>query len=217
MTSFKIPALLGKCLIAGILVSGILGMAGTTLNAEVNGTVQEDEESTKSLYDFKVKSIEGEEVDLSKYKGKTVLLVNVASKCGYTRQYADMQKIYSKYKDRDFVILGFPCNQFGGQEPGSESEIKEFCTKEFGVTFPMFAKIDVKGSDQAPLYRYLTELETEPKGAGTISWNFEKFLIGPDGKVIGRYASKVNPSSPEMMKTIEGLLPESEKEGDQKN
>lgn len=179
---------------------------------ETPAATRDDEAKTdeaKSIYDFEVKTIKGEKVDLSKYKGKTVLLVNVASKCGYTKQYADMQKVYDKYKDQGFVILGFPCNQFGGQEPGTESEILEFCQENYGVTFPMFSKVEVNGEGKAPLYKYLTALETAPKAAGDISWNFEKFLIGPDGKVVGRYSSKVTPGSKEMTEKIEALLPES--------
>lgn len=177
--------------------------------------VAQDEEETdteKSLYDFKVKDIEGEEVSLDKYKGKTVLIVNVASKCGYTKQYADMQKAYEKFKGRDFVILGFPCNQFGGQEPGTEKEIKEFCESKYGVEFPMFSKIEVKGDGSNPLYKYLTQLKTEPVGAGDVAWNFEKFLINSEGKVVGRYKSNVSPTSEAMVKLLDEMLPEAKED-----
>lgn len=201
-----------KYLASLVLLAAVFGFAATPPSLATTAFDEEDAKKPDSVYDFKMKSIDGEEVDLAKYKGKTLLVVNVASRCGYTKQYKDMQAIYEKYKDRGLVILGVPCNQFGSQEPGSESEIKEFCTANYGVTFPMFAKVDVNGEDQAPLYRYLTQLKTKPKTDGAVSWNFEKFLIGPDGKVIGRYASKVNPSGEQMKKLIEANLPKDESE-----
>ncbi len=167
----------------------------------------------KSIYDFKLKSITGEEVELSEYKGKTILIVNVASRCGYTKQYADMQAAYEKYKDRGFVILGVPCNQFGAQEPGTEEQIVEFCKTNYGVQFPMFSKIEVKGENADPLYKYLTALKTEPKEAGDVSWNFEKFLINAEGKVIGRYKSAVSPTGKEMVEILEDLLPKAGDKG----
>lgn len=174
----------------------------------------DSEKDEKSIYDFKVKTITGEEVSLEEYKGKTILIVNVASKCGYTRQYTEMQAAYEKYKDRDFVILGFPCNQFGGQEPGTETEIMAFCKDTYGVSFPMFAKLEVKGDGADPLFKYLSGLETTPKAAGDISWNFEKFLINAEGKVVGRYKSAVSPTGKEMQEQLEGLLPKTgKKEG----
>jgi glutathione peroxidase len=189
-----------------------LVLLGVGLMSAVDGLCHEPTGSTsdeKSIYDFKVKTIDGKEVDLSEYKGKTILIVNVASKCGYTRQYSDMQTAFEKYKDRGLVILGFPCNQFGGQEPGSEAEIMEFCKTNYGVTFPMFAKLDVKGEGADPLFKYLSGLKVEPKGAGDISWNFEKFLISSEGKVIGRYKSAVSPTGKDMVQILEDLLPKS--------
>lgn len=150
-----------------------------------------------------VKAIDGKPVDLASYKGKVVLVVNVASRCGYTKQYAGMQKLYDTYKDKGFVILGFPANDFGAQEPGSDAEIAEFCSTKYGVTFPMFSKITVKGSAKAPLYQALTEA-ADPKGE--VAWNFEKFLIGKDGAVIGRFKSGVAPDSPELATAIEAAL-----------
>lgn len=205
---------------AALMLACGVGMLNTTANAGqpvaetpvATWDEETEQDEPKSIYDFKVESIDGETVDLSKYKGKTVLLINVASRCGYTKQYTDMQDVYTKYKDKGLVVLGFPCNQFGKQEPGDEKEIKEFCTEKFGVSFPMFSKVEVNGDQQAPLYKYLTSLDTKPKASGDISWNFEKFLIGPDGKVIGRYASKVNPSSKQMLKVIEASLPEQEED-----
>lgn len=157
---------------------------------------------------FKMQKLTGEEVALSDYKGKVIVMVNVASKCGYTRQYTPLQKLYDDYKDDGLVVLGFPCNQFGGQEPGSPEEIKEFCEENYGVTFDMFAKIDVNGDDASPLYKYLTAQETEPKGAGKVKWNFEKFVIGRDGKIAGRFATRVSPDSDEFMAVIKELIAE---------
>ena len=150
-----------------------------------------------------MKSIDGKPVDLAAYKGKVVLVVNVASQCGYTRQYAGLQKLYDAYKDKGFVILGFPANDFGAQEPGTDAQIAEFCSTKFGVTFPMFSKITVKGSGKAPLYEALT---TSAEPAGEVSWNFEKFLIGKDGSVVGRFKSGVAPDAAELTKAIEAAL-----------
>jgi glutathione peroxidase len=150
-----------------------------------------------------VKKIDGSPVDLSKYKGKVVLVVNVASKCGYTGQYAGLQKLYDGYKDKGFVILGFPANDFGSQEPGSDSEIATFCSSKYGVTFDMFSKVVVKGADKAPLYKSLTEGSTPP---GEVGWNFEKFLIGRDGKIVGRYKSNVAPDDGKLNAAIEAEL-----------
>jgi glutathione peroxidase len=162
--------------------------------------------SAASVYDYSVKTIDGTPAALSSYKGKTVLIVNVASKCGYTPQYAGLQKLYAKYKDRGFVILGFPANNFGAQEPGTNAEIKTFCSRTYNVTFPMFSKISVKGDDKAPLYQYLTETSPNAATHGDIQWNFTKFLIGKDGKVVARFEPDVTPESAEMEKAIEGAL-----------
>ncbi|REJ78322.1 MAG: glutathione peroxidase [Acidobacteria bacterium] len=162
--------------------------------------------TAKSFYEFEVLDIDGNKVSLSKYKGKVVMFVNTASQCGYTPQYAGLQKIYDQYKDRRFVILGFPANNFNGQEPGTNEEIKEFCTLRYKVTFPMFAKISVKGEDQDPLYGFLTSEKANPDTAGEITWNFNKILADHEGNVIGRFASKETPESPEVTKAIEGAL-----------
>ncbi len=156
--------------------------------------------------DFTVKNIEGEEVELSKYAGKVVVMVNVASKCGMTPQYETLQKLYENHKEDGLVILGFPCNQFGKQEPGSEKEIAEFCEKNYGVEFDMFSKVDVNGDDAAPLFKHLTAQETNPKGAGAVKWNFEKFVVGRDGKLAGRFGSRVKPDSEEFKTFVGGLL-----------
>ncbi|MBI1785046.1 glutathione peroxidase [Candidatus Sumerlaeota bacterium] len=154
----------------------------------------------------KMKDIDGKEVDLSKYKGKVVMIVNVASKCGFTPQYEQLEAIYEKYKDKGFVILGFPANDFGKQEPGPEAEIKEFCTSKFKVSFEMFSKITVKGDEAPQLYKDLTSKEKNGGFGGEIKWNFTKFLVGKDGKVVARYESKVKPDEPEVTAAIEKEL-----------
>lgn len=155
---------------------------------------------------YKAKSITGQDVDLSQYKGKVVLIVNVASECGLTPQYEQLEAIYEKYKDKGLVVLGFPCNQFGKQEPGTEAEIVKFCTDNYKVQFPLFSKVEVNGSGAAPLYQYLTALDTKPQGKGKISWNFEKFLIGRNGQVIARFSPPTKPDAPEVLAVIEGEL-----------
>ena len=153
---------------------------------------------------FKLKDIDGKEVDLASFKGKVVLMVNVASKCGYTKQYAGLQKLYDEKKEKGLVILGFPCNQFNGQEPGTESEIKQFCTEKYQVNFPMFAKIDVKGESAHPLYKKLSA-QPDPVG-GEPKWNFTKFLVDRKGNAIARFDSNVKPDAPELVKKIDELL-----------
>jgi glutathione peroxidase len=159
-----------------------------------------------SVYDFTMKDIDGNEVRLDRYKGSVMMIVNTASRCGYTPQYEGLQKIYEKYKDRGFVVLGFPANNFMGQEPGTEKEIKEFCALKYKVSFPMFSKISVTGSDQHSLYGFLTNKKTNPEFGGDISWNFNKFLIGRDGKILGRFGSKEKPEDPSVTELIEKSL-----------
>lgn len=156
-----------------------------------------------ALYDFRVKTIDGKERPLADYKGKVLLIVNVASECGFTPQYEGLQKIYDKYKDGGFVILGFPSNDFGAQEPGTDAQIKEFCSTKYSVTFDMFSKIEVKGTDQAPLYKYLTSACEVPH---EITWNFNKFLVDRSGKVVNYFPSKVTPTDTVLTKQIESLL-----------
>ncbi|OQB41556.1 MAG: Hydroperoxy fatty acid reductase gpx1 [Candidatus Hydrogenedentes bacterium ADurb.Bin179] len=153
-----------------------------------------------------MKDIEGNDVNLSDYLGKVVLIVNVASKCGFTDQYAALETLYTKYKDRGFVILGFPSNDFLRQEPGTDQEIKAFCTLTYGVSFPMFSKIAVIGKNKAPLYKDLTEKETNPNFSGGIKWNFTKFLIGKDGTVIDRFAPTTKPDAEKVIASIEKAL-----------
>lgn len=148
-----------------------------------------------TIYDFKVKNAKGQEVNLDQYKGKLLLVVNVASECGFTPQYEGLQKLYEQYASKGLEILGFPCNQFGGQEPGSNDEIQGFCTGRFGVRFPIFAKIDVNGSNADPVYSYLKQEAPGILGTEAIKWNFTKFLVGKDGKVIRRYAPQDKPEA----------------------
>jgi glutathione peroxidase len=150
-----------------------------------------------------MKTIDGQDVDLGTYQGKVVLIVNVASRCGATPQYAGLQDLYEKYKDKGFVVLGFPANDFGAQEPGSDEQIKEFCSTKYAVTFPMFSKITVKGPEKAALYKVLTET-ADP--SGEVGWNFEKFLIGKDGKIAGRFKTRVSPDDPDLVSAIEAAL-----------
>jgi len=173
----------------------IFALLGTSLMA-----------ADKTVYDFTLNSIDGQTTPLSKFKGKVVLLVNVASRCGFTPQYSALESIYEKYKDRGFVIVGIPANNFGAQEPGSNQEIKTFCSAKYNVTFPMMAKVSVKGSDITPLYQFLTDKNSNPQTGGEIGWNFTKFLIGPDGRVLARFDSKVVPDSPEVTSAIEKAL-----------
>ncbi len=158
------------------------------------------------MKDFTLNSIDGQAAPLSQYKGKVVMIVNVASKCGYTPQYAGLEALYEKYKSQGFVILGFPANNFGAQEPGTNEEIKTFCSRNYNVTFPMYAKISVKGADKHPLYQFLTDKQANPATGGEIQWNFTKFLVGKDGKVAARFESAVTPESPEVAAAIEKAL-----------
>jgi glutathione peroxidase len=158
-----------------------------------------------SIYDFTMKTIEGEDRSLSDYKGKVLLLVNVASKCGYTPQYEGLQALHEKYRDRGLVVLGFPSNNFMHQEPGTDSEIREFCTTTYGVTFEMFSKIEVKGSDQHPLYRYIT---SQPSVEGPVKWNFQKYLVNRKGELKAKYFSKTEPQDRELTDVLERLLRE---------
>jgi len=160
----------------------------------------------KSIYEFTMKDIDGNDVSLDTYRGKVVMIVNVASKCGYTNQYEGLEAIYDKYKDRGFVILGFPANNFLGQEPGTEADIKEFCRLTYGVSFPMFSKISVTGSDQHPLYTMLTSKQSNPEHGGDITWNFNKFLLDRNGNVVGRFATKELPESEAVAAAIEKHL-----------
>src|SRR6202521_1602800 len=159
----------------------------------------------KTVYDFTLNSIDGQPAPLAAYKGKVVLLVNVASRCGFTPQYTALESTYEKYKDKGFVILGFPANNFGSQEPGTNAEIKTFCQSKYSVTFPMYGKVSVKGDDQTPLYQYLTK-DANPAVAGDIKWNFTKFLVDRNGKVVARFEPDVTPDSPQITAEIAKLI-----------
>lgn len=184
----------------------VLATLATAAVAAFGFAADKKEEKVKSPLDFKLKDIDGKEVDLSQYKGKVVLLVNVASKCGYTPQYDGLQKLYSAHEKEGLVVIGVPANEFGKQEPGSDADIKEFCTTKYKVSFPMMSKVVVKGDGITPLYAYLTGKDTNPKYAGDIKWNFEKFLISKKGEVVGRFESKVKPDSDELAKAIKTEL-----------
>jgi glutathione peroxidase len=162
--------------------------------------------STAGPLDFTVTDIDGNEVALDRYRGKVVMIVNVASKCGLTPQYQALQTLHERYADRGLAILGFPANEFLGQEPGTNAEIKAFCTSNYGVEFDMFAKVVVKGEGQCPLYAYLTSAETNPQFAGEIQWNFTKFLVGRDGAVGARFEPRTKPDDPQVIKAIEAAL-----------
>jgi len=180
----------------------LLGLAMLTGSSFAADTDKEPE----SVHDIKMNSLDGKEVDLSEYKGKVLLIVNTASKCGLTPQYKQLQAMHDEYKDKGLVVLGFPCNQFGSQEPGDAKEIRSFCTKNYGVEFPMFAKINVNnvdGEQQSPLYAYLKE---NADSQDDIQWNFEKFIIGKDGKVAARFSPRVEPNAKEVVEVIASEL-----------
>jgi glutathione peroxidase len=159
-----------------------------------------------TAYDFEQKTIDGEPKSLADYRGKALLLVNVASKCGLTPQYTGLEELYRGMKDRGLLVLGFPCNQFAGQEPGTEAEIKQFCSTSYDVTFPLFAKLDVNGAARHPLYAWLTAQPTQPDGPGDIKWNFGKFLIDRQGNVAARFSPTTSPTSPDVVEAIERVL-----------
>ncbi|QQS33273.1 MAG: glutathione peroxidase [Acidobacteriota bacterium] len=187
--------------LAAVAAAGAAYRFGFIMNPTPTEPVKES-----SIYDFTMKDIDGKEVKLSAFKRMALMVVNVASKCGYTSQYEQLEAVYKRFKDRGFVILGFPANNFMGQEPGTEAEIKEFCSTKYGVTFPMFSKISVTGADQHPLYGYLTNKATNPEFAGDISWNFNKFIIDRNGRVTARFASKDKPDAENVISAIESAL-----------
>ena len=160
----------------------------------------------KSVHEFTVKTIKGGEKSLADYKGKVLLVVNVASECGLTPQYAGLEKLHEEYAARGLAVLGFPANDFGAQEPGTDAQVEQFCTTKFGAKFDMFSKVAVKGEKVAPLFDWLQSTEANPEFGGAIKWNFNKFLVGKDGKVIGRFEPKVEPLSPEVKGAIEEAL-----------
>lgn len=160
-----------------------------------------------SIYDHPVTTLDGDAADLHDYEGKVALVVNVASKCGLTPQYEALERLQETYGDQGFAVLGFPCNQFGAQEPGTSDEIATFCSTTYGVTFPMFEKVDVNGEDRAPIYAELTEVADAEGAAGDIQWNFEKFLVAPGGEVLARFRPMTDPEAPEVTALIEANMP----------
>jgi glutathione peroxidase len=189
-----------------------LALAGASLAAFAAGTGEQVAPPSAAApapagaLGFTVKDIDGKDVNLAAYKGKVILLLNVASKCGNTPQYEGLEKLYSKYKDKGLVVMGFPANNFGGQEPGTNAEIKEFCAATYQVDFPMFAKVSVKGDDMDPLFKFLTAQDCQPLSKGDIAWNFEKFLINKDGKLIARFGNRTPPEDPTIVSAIETAL-----------
>lgn len=183
--------------------SVLCGFASLAVMAALTISASAADESTKKVLAGEVKSLEGEKVDLSKYDGKVLLVVNVASKCGATPQYKQLQALHEEYKDQGFAVLGFPCNQFGSQEPGTAAEIRSFCTENYNVSFPMFQKVDVNGDDAAPLYQKLKQFAGDP---GDVKWNFEKFLVNRDGEVVARFRTRTKPDDPQVLKALEAEL-----------
>ncbi len=180
--------------------------ASTSAYAVEAAKKESTKDATPAALSFNMKSLDGKPVDLSKYKGKVVLMVNVASKCGTDAAVQEPTRLHEKYAKEGLAVLGFPANEFGKQEPGTDDEISEFCTKNYGVEFDMFSKVVVNGEGQCPLYKFLTSKETDPKFAGPIKWNFEKFLIDRDGQVVARFEPKIKPDAPEVLKAIEAEL-----------
>jgi len=195
----RIPLVFSAALLASLL-------AMPALRAAEDQPLSEEAAKAESPLDFKVKDIDGEEVKLAQYKGKVLMVVNVASECGLTPQYEQLVALQEQYADKGFVVLGFPANDFRGQEPGTNEEIKLFCQENYNVNFPMFSKLSVLGEDKAPLFQYLTSEEKVGDFSGEIAWNFNKFLIGRDGQVIGRFEPRTRPDEPEVVAAIESAL-----------
>lgn len=189
--------------VVGLMCAAVFSLV---LLSRANDEPARAEAGAASVYDFTLKNIDGKETSLGQYKGKVLLLVNVASKCGLTPQYEGLQSLYTKYEDRGLVILGFPANNFMGQEPGTDEEIKSFCTLKYNVTFPMFSKISVKGSDIHPLYKFLTDKGTNPDFGGDIKWNFNKFLVDRNGRIIARFEPQVKPDDDRVIQAVEKAL-----------
>ena len=185
------------------LLACALAAAVTALNGSVNA---EEKKPVAPALNFKVKDIDGKPVDLGRYQGQVLMVVNVASYCGNTPQYASLQSLYEKYRDKGFTVLAFPANEFGKQEPGTEAQIKEFCSTKYRVTFPMFSKVVVKGEGQEPFYHYLTDKKTNPQHGGDIEWNFAKFLINRKGEIVARFPAGTDPRKPEVVAAIEKEL-----------
>lgn len=186
--------------------AGLLAIVGSGVNSDE----KKGDKKVPAVLDFKMKKLDGKPGDLSAYQGKVVLIVNVASQCGLTPQYEQLEKLHEKYSDKGLAVLGFPANEFGSQEPGTDLEIASFCKDNYAVKFDMYSKVVVKqtkdGPEPCPLYKFLTSKETDPKFAGDITWNFEKFLVGRNGEIVARFAPRVKPDSDEVTKAIEAEL-----------
>ena len=193
-----------KVLVLVVIAILVVVLFSSKVFAQASSSAAAPVAGGQSVYAFTMKNIDGEDVPLAKYKGKALLIVNTASKCGYTPQYAGLEQLYEQYKSRGFEVLAFPANNFMSQEPGSDQEIKSFCLLKYKTTFPVFAKSSVKGGDINPLYQYLT---TQAGFSGPIKWNFNKFLVDPDGKVVARFDSGVEPMSAELVAQVEKVLP----------
>lgn len=190
-----------------LILSAALCLAAlTTAMTSVASADESKKDDHECALDFKMTNIDGKKVDLEDYEGKVVLIVNTASKCGLTDQYTGLEELYKKYDKKGFVVLGFPCNQFNSQEPGTDADIKKFCSTRYSVSFPLFSKIEVNGDDATPLYKYLTSKDTKPAGKGNIKWNFEKFLVDRDGNLVNRFSPRTKPSDAELVKAIEAQL-----------
>jgi glutathione peroxidase len=191
-----------------LLVVAVALLAAALPRAVSAGAAADDAKKPASVLDFQVKDIDGKAVDLAKFKGDVLLVVNTASQCGYTPQYEGLEALYQKYKGKGFDVLAFPANEFGQQEPGSDPEIKQFCSSKYNVTFPLFSKIVVKGEGIHPLYRLLTSKETDPKFGGDIRWNFTKFLVNRKGEVVARFEPADKPESTKVVQAVEAALAE---------
>lgn len=188
-----------------VAVAAIVALGGLLMTSADSGTPLVPL-TAGSIYDIPVRDIKGKTVALDQYRGKVLLIVNVASQCGYTPQYAGLQKLYEDYREKGLVVLGFPANNFGGQEPGSEAEIARFCSMKYNVSFPMFAKLSAEGRDIHPLYQFLTGKATNPRFAGPVTWNFNKFLIDRAGQPVARFDSSDRPESQQVIQAIETAL-----------
>lgn len=202
----KITLVLSFFAIAAAALTALAAGGGTGQKVSPPAPTPPAATEVPAALDFTVKDIDGNDVKLATYKGKVLLILNVASRCGNTPQYTGLEKLYAKYKDQGLVVMGFPANNYGSQEPGTNAEIKEFCAATYKVEFPMFAKVSVKGADIAPLFKYLTAQDCQPLTKGDIAWNFEKFLINRDGKLINRFGNKTQPEDPTIMAAIESAL-----------
>ena len=192
--------------LAAVALFAVAGGVVSSADKKSDDKNKSGDKKVPAALNFKMTRLDGKPAELSDYKGKVVLMVNVASQCGYTPQYKGLEELHEKYAGKGLAVLGFPANEFGKQEPGTDAEIATFCEKNYGVKFDMFSKVVVKGEGQCPLYKFLTSKDTDPKFAGDVKWNFEKFLIGRNGEVVGRFESKVKPESDELVSAIETEL-----------